>query len=418
MGRKEPGAEDKLLRLQYLIQRPAPAVSQRTVRTGRIPLELTGGQKHYIGLTAEEDAAAEHAAQALQADLRFEHVRDPAEVVWDFICRCWLDRTTDQVPALVQRHGREVTRRICYIPVEFLSVVGETEVLGIRLLSVDDSRVPASAAWFKLDAPVGCVAAIDVMGTSADRMAERARTEAAHAMRRLRIALREDRAIHDRQLRFRLATTHAFETGESGWKQRSDVAYNLELSDELVEFVSEQSVGGIPLEPLTDIDRKGDLALRWMERAWLSGDPLTALLFLFFALEALLGDKSEGLKAHGLAFRQTMLSHILTESFFHPNETWFLYDRVRSGAVHGEDVPDVDWETVDGFARVVRQALNQYLTFARDRKITRRGRLLRLLDEHPARPELIAWLRQAGGSIWTDYLDRLAAQTQNSSLPQ
>jgi hypothetical protein len=107
-----------------------------------------------------------------------------------------------------------------------------------------------------------------------------------------------------------------------------------------------------------------------------------------------------------------MLSHILTDGFFHPNETWFLYDRVRSGAVHGEDVREVDWDTVHSFARVVvvRQALNQFLTFVREQKATKRGRLFRLLDEHPDRPKLIAWLRQAGGPVCTDYLDRIDQQ--------
>jgi hypothetical protein len=42
--------------------------------------------------------------------------------------------------------------------------------------------------------------------------------------------------------------------------------------------------------------------LRWIERARFTGEPLIALLYLFFALEALLGDKPEGLKADDLAF--------------------------------------------------------------------------------------------------------------------
>jgi len=58
--------------------------------------------------------------------------------------------------------------------------------------------------------------------------------------------------------------------------------------------------------------------------------------------------------AHGLAFRQAMLGHLVTGLFLHPNETWFLYDQVRSGAVHGEDAPAVDWDSVRGFAWTVR----------------------------------------------------------------
>jgi hypothetical protein len=157
-------------------------------------------------------------------------------------------------------------------------------------------------------------------------------------------------------------------------------------------------------------DRKcaeGDLALRWMERAWLAGDPLVALLYLFFALEGLLGDKSEGLKAHGLAFRQTMLSHVATGGFGHPNETWFLYDQVRSSAVHGEIAPEISSDIVRSFAENVRATLNDYLNVAGQHGLTKRGRLLAVLDHHADRSQLVAWLRTHGGPIWTTYLDRL-----------
>lgn len=388
------------------------------MRTGRLPLELAGGEEQYLGLTADEEAAADQAAQALLADLRFEHVHDVGDVVWDFLCKCWVDKATDHVPAFLQSHACEVADHVCYIPVEFLSVTEEIEVLGIRLLRVDDARIPAPGPWFNLDKPVGSVAAIDATGTSHERMAERARVQATHVLRLLRVALREHPAIHDRQLRFQLAIGHSFETGQqSGWTHRDDVAYELDLGGggDLLGLVATQPIATMPLGPSTDVDKKADLALRWMERAWLSGDPLTALLFLFFALEALLGDKSEGLKAHGLAFRQTMLSHVLTGGFTHPNETWFLYDRVRSGAVHGEDVPDLSWETVHSFASVVRRALNQYLGLARQHDLAKRGRLLKMLDEHADRPLLIAWLRQGGGPVWTPYLDRIDPPGASSS---
>lgn len=102
-----------------------------------------------------------------------------------------------------------------------------------------------------------------------------------------------------------------------------------------------------------------------------------------------------------------MLSHNVEGHFPRPNSTWFLYDRVRSGAVHGEDVPDVEWKIVQSFARDVRKLLNQYLRLAEDQHFGRRGRLLKFLDEHPDRPRLIAWLRENGGAIWTRYLDEL-----------
>jgi len=223
----------------------------------------------------------------------------------------------------------------------------------------------------------------------------------------MRVALREHRGIHDWQLRFRLGISYAFDDNLSGWDTRDDEAYEVGLGKELIALAESQPISTMPTHPSTDIDRKADLALRWMERAWLTGEPLVALLYLFFALESLLGKRSERLKAHGLAFRRTMLSHIMEGHFTHPSTTWFLYDRVRSGAVHGDDAPDVEWKVVQSFAWDVRLALNQYLKVAHEQHFVRRGRLLNFLDTHAERLELIAWLRGAGGDVWTKYLDNL-----------
>ena len=46
---------------------------------------------------------------------------------------------------------------------------------------------------------------------------------------------------------------------------------------------------------------------------------------------------------------------------------------------------DVEW--------TVRETLNQYLTLSWQHRLSRRGRLVRLLDQHPGRPQLIALFR-------------------------
>jgi hypothetical protein len=89
-----------------------------------------------------------------------------------------------------------------------------------------------------------------------------------------------------------------------GWGQRDDVAYDLTLSEDL-SLALGRPVAALPSQARNDIERKALLALRWLDKAFLTGDELEALLYRFFALEALLGDKSEGLKAHGLAVGQS-----------------------------------------------------------------------------------------------------------------
>ena len=403
------GVEEALAYLQRLIRRPPSDGGERAAMTRRLPLELTGGEAQHLGLLRDEVDAIEAVNAALLADLKFEHLRKPDDDVWQFVGECWADRATDHIPNFILQHSREPLDRVCFMPVEYLSVETATEVLGVRLLPTDNLEVPQVGPRMSLEKPIGCVAAVAVRGTNYGLMAGRARFLASHALRVMRIALREHRGIHDRQLRFRLSTSYAFDNSLSGWDTRDDAAYDLGFDGDLITLAENQPVSLMPAHPTTDIGKKADLALRWMERAWLVGDPLVALLYLFFTLEALLGDKSEGLKAHGLAFRQAMLSHIVEGNFPHPNGTWFLYDRVRSGAVHGEDAPDVDWRVVHSFAWDVRRTLNQYLTVAEEQRLAKRGRLLRFLDQHEDRPKLIAWLREGGGDVWTTFLDDLEA---------
>jgi hypothetical protein len=189
----------------------------------------------------------------------------------------------------------------------------------------------------------------------------------------------------------------------------------LELDDQLITLAREQEVATVGASATNDIEKKAHIAMRWMERARFTADPLVALLFLFFALEALLGDKSEGLKAHALAFRHTILSHVATGGFTDPNRTLFLYDDVRSGAVHGEDAPHVDEDTADRLEWTVRDALAQYLKVARENGFTKRAQLRRFLNEHPDRTKLEDWLRTNAGPWWAEYFDRLS---QDASSPQ
>jgi len=155
-------------------------------------------------------------------------------------------------------------------------------------------------------------------------------------------------------------------------------------------------------EPQNDLQRQADLALRWIERGALATEPLEALLFFFFGLEALLGDKSEGLKARGLAFRRAMLSVATTEGFSHPERTYSLYEEVRSAAVHGSPPPAVTEDEVRRFGWDVRLALDEYLQFAQAQGVRRRGRLLAALEKHPKWDELAASLAEFGGGVWAD----------------
>jgi hypothetical protein len=42
--------------------------------------------------------------------------------------------------------------------------------------------------------------------------------------------------------------------------------------------------------------------------------------------------------------------------------------------------------------------------------------MLRLLDQHPDRSQLIAWSREHGGPDWTDHLDKINAEADAAAV--
>ena len=408
---QQSNVERILRELQALVRRSATEKLEMPAMTFRLPTALMTPDTTMLSMGRDEVTAMDAAATALTTDLGFEHLSKPHDDVQVFVAHAWADRTNDHVEVFLRQHARPVMDLTCYLTVEYLSVIQASSLSQIRLLPLTDPEIPTVASGFSLDKPVGCVAAVAVRGTDYGKMADRARTGAAHGLRVLRVSLREQGRVDDRQLRFRLGTAYTFDDRLAGWNLRTDVAYQLQYGPHLADLIGRVPAWTLPAEPSTDIEKRADAAMRWMERATFSGEPLIALLYLFFALEALLGDKSERLKADGLAFRQMMLSYIVTSQLAHPNTTWFLYDRVRSGAVHGENVPDIDEDTLRTFERAVRDSLNQYLTFAKDAGIKRRGMLLQRLRDHPDRPKLTAWVLENGGAGWGTYLNTVESNS-------
>lgn len=206
-----PDTEQALRQVQQLIRRPAGNDPALRCSTRLLPSDLTAGEPQYLSLLRDEITAMDSATDAVQMDLRFEHLPGPAEAGWRLAAQSWGDRTADHVPAFVSDHGQQPVDLTCYLTGEHLSVEVERHLLGIRLLPVDDISIPEGGPWFHLEEPVGCVAAIGVQGTSHERMVRRARELAAHALRVLRIALGERHSIHDWQLRFGLGDAYVLD---------------------------------------------------------------------------------------------------------------------------------------------------------------------------------------------------------------
>lgn len=397
--------ERELRNFEALLQRdPSQSSAERPGRTGKIPDDLADEQNRTLLLNADEEAAREEAVTALETDLRFEYMKDADARVWRFACVCALGHQEDPVTAFMTENEREPEDRACYFPIEFLTVEQSVEIAGIRLLPTSHEEVPPAGMGFHLDPPVGAVVPIQVKGTNLGRMKERALPVVNRSLRIMRIALRAHFSISDMQLRFRVGEGYSFGDHLVGWKLRADAEVNLNIDDELVEHVQAQPVATLAEASRNDLQRRADRALRWIEDAALSTDPVEELLFLFFALEALLGRKDEGLKARGLAFRRAMLGVAASETFADPNRVFWLYEEVRSAAVHGEDPPEIDQREVGQFAWDIRNALAEYLKLAANEKLETRRAMLRFLGRHPERDRLIDWLVKRDPA-WTEFLD-------------
>jgi hypothetical protein len=386
-----------------------------------VPDDLATQPNQRIGLSRDEHKVLLDARDALFEDLRFEHldshVGDEAfEQLWRFVCRCMLDRGQNFVPIFMSEQAQEPGEHVCYIPVDLLRIDTKVEFAGLVLLPGDDPSIPPPLPAINTGPPPAtAVAVVPVTGTHRGRMGGRAREKAEHALRLLRIALQDHRFMHDDQLRFRLSNVHWFGEGSIGWRQREDANLELELDAELRAFAeSKVDLTSLPLRHRNGFEKQALIAARWIERACFATDPLIALLYLFFALEALLGDTAEGLKGPKLAFRRVLLSSVVDGVFTHPNPALLLYDKVRSAAVHGEETElTVTEKDVQRFGSEVRAALNQYLAYGREQSVTRRSALLEKLEADPKKTELIEWLRQKGGKAWERPLNDLFGESSS-----
>jgi hypothetical protein len=396
--------EHALAELQRLVRRRL-AVDGIPAMSGLLPDDLQSDESKMLGLRRDERDALQYVRNLLAEDLRFEYLKESAAeaATWRFVCLAHM-RDGDHVPDFVAEHAREPMERTCFLPLESLTISEEIELFGVRLLPLDQASPPEPLFGPPLTEASRSVVAVPALGTDYMKMNGRARVAAEHALRLLRATLREHPWIADEQLRFRLGPSVWFDDERSAWQRAPDEGWELTLDQGLVELVTSQPISSLPEVPSTDVERRAELALRWYERAQLVVEPIDKLLYLFFALEAILGDKSEGLKAPALAVRRAMLGLLTTGHFTHPARTYLLYDKVRSAAVHGERPPDVDGRDVRSFGWDIRIAINEFLQFASDHGLVKRSRMRQALDVDDRRQGVVQALLEQDPDLWAPYL--------------
>ena len=395
-------AESALSRLQGRLREGPLADFERFSMSRSVPDDLAspGASMLYLGPAEHDELERTH--RVLDADPRFEHLdRKLDEALWRFACQAALLRGANHVTDFVRQHAITPQRLRCFFPIEHLTVEAPHPFDPVLLLPVSHSDVPPPEMGFKLEPPVGAIAAVDVEGTHYGRMAERGAQGVDRALRFLRAAMRAGRFSED-QLRFRRGIGWSFGKNLAGWKRREDEAVAVKLTPDLAEELDKSILSNLAHQPTNDVQRQAAIALRWIERGMLATEQVESLLFYFFALEALLGEKSEKLKGRQLAFDRAMLSVARDGSFWNPNHVYDLYADVRSAAVHGKEPPELAPKTVRDFGWDVRNALEDYLAFAEARGLSRRGKLLEALRGHPLRDELRAHLTEFMDDAWNE----------------
>jgi hypothetical protein len=337
------------------------------------------GEQVWVTLYDEGCWAFHEACELMAGDPRLEYMDQKAleAAVHTFAAAAGVVRTESHVAGFVEQHAQQVRNLACSFAVEDLILDRRRELFGATFIPVEEAQMPP---LIDDQTPVHSIIAVQCEGTSGRRMMERAKETAEHALRLLRAGLREHRSIHNDQLRFRLGIHYWFTVnGEArpGWQRRPGEPTTFgPINDDLINLATSPAIATLPEHGTSDIERRASRALVWWERSFLSVDPIEKVVFLFTALEAILGDKADGLKAENLTMRRAALSESLGEGFALPARGLALYEDVRSQAIHGEEPEPIDLKEAEAFEWDVRKAISEYVRYASERGLTRRKDVL------------------------------------------
>lgn len=345
-----------------------------------------------IGFTTNESDAMDTLGNELFHNQGFEYLYfDLTKLIRRLACEYVVSKDKTLFDKFLNDHYREPENLRVFIPIIGLEATEPTTLQNVTLLKFPiDGLELNENGYFE---GIGTVAQVYVSGTDPSRMRDRALAIINHELKVLRVGLRAHNQIHDQQLLFKPGRGWAIENGRIGWTDHKDTAYSLGISK---SFLAENLVGqplyAIPFAPTNRIERKVKLALEWLDQSRIATDPLMRLLYDMFALETLLGDRSEGKKARLLAFRRALLSTIINDHYPDPYKIITLYEQVRSYAVHGGEIKEYDEKDAKSLSWSVRLALNEYLQIVDSNGFTRPKQVFDYLDAHEKHDELLDWL--------------------------
>jgi hypothetical protein len=371
--------------------------------SGRIPPDLATPTAGSVSLTSECRAVFEETEVIVQEDLALEHLGSRTkDALWRLVCEAELRQSDGTlVSQFVDRHDREPTAQTYLFTVLYMSINEPFTVADVEFLPRGAQQV-AEFEELLSDPDMCAIARCTGTGTDQQKTAQRARERAERALRILRVAATGQG--HERQLKFGLGERFAVREfpRHPGWRLGPDKAWPITFPPATVEKLLAQPIAQLGQGGASKFELRATTALEWLDRARFTDTPVDRILYQFFALEAILGDKSEGEKGSKIAFRRAMLDHLLTGSFINPSITLALYADVRSVAVHGGDVPSIEASAAKARNRDVWSAINQTLDLAGRIGATSREQLCQHLDHHEEAHQLLRFLREIDPTRWDD----------------
>jgi hypothetical protein len=361
---------------------------QRTVRNTTGPSRNAAVQSEYRDTLVR-----------LRRDARYSDIDDLDDLVAGFCDACERDRTTDRVLSLIldlEQRAEDVRSHVLLLAVSGLTVAAPVVLGDVDFIAAD--AWPESSP---LNPEVRGLARVTVRGSITDPMVSKARAKVEDAMAKLRINAAGQGAL-DSQLRFHLDGHWTWaDGGRGGWWRTPQQLVSLEVGPVLLEPDRAHPVTVLPYPAQTDVQKRAQFALMWLDQAARADEPLLRTVLPLFALEALVGDRSEKLKANSLVFYRIMLGATVSGWWTSPNALHTFYREIRSHAVHGS-IParEASKANISFLNSDARSALREYLILCEREGFTKRSQLLGWLTTHQLAAEITAWLAEHDPAIW------------------
>jgi hypothetical protein len=337
----------------------------------------------------------------IREDLRFEQLSDSQlkdSIRW-LVSAKLAAHKGDLAVEFIAKFGGRLKERVVWFSIVHLAVENSFVVNDVTISPIGESirsKIP-DEDW---DSRTRSTATVSATGVDEGKMIVRARQSIREALSILRTELPFLLIMAaDEQLRFDTGLSCGFvdDSRPFVWNQ---LASNIDLTlrEDLIDRFDEDRLSLKSVGP--GIRKKLRISYGWLDRARATDDMPVRALFLFFALEAILGDKSAGRKSLRLAFIEALLSHVEEGSFRSPNKLHFMYDKLRSDAVHGTSNFDVDEAQVRELNDRVYVAVKHSISIVRREGIDSIKSLPYWFINHPETPDLLAWLREYSPDEW------------------